>query len=143
MHQISPTGPLLGPILFLLYINALANVSEKLFSLFFADDSNLFITGRNPNGLISELNTEIKLVTEWLTINKLSLNVDKTHYMLFRTKRRACDLNGDVNIGDKIISRVEKKTSFRSLYGQYHIQYIEGKIARTLGILCKARDVFT
>ena len=103
----SPTGLPTGPFLFLLYINDLANVSEKLFSLFFADDSNLFITGRNPNEFISELNTEIKLVTEWLTINKLSLNVDKTHYMLFRTQRSACNVNGDVKIGDKIISRVE------------------------------------
>ena len=143
-----PQGSLLGPLLFLLYINDLANVSEKLFSLFFADDSNLFIAGRNPNELISELNTEIKLVTEWLTINKLSLNVDKTHYMLFRTKRRACNVNGDVKIGDKIISRVEK-TKFLGVFmdstlsWQYHIQYIEGKIARTLGILCKARKVFT
>ena len=51
---------------------------------FFADDSNLFLSGKDPETLISEMNIAIEGVTEWLTINKLSLNIDKTHFMLFK-----------------------------------------------------------
>ena len=54
-----PQGSILGPLLFLLYINDLALVSSKLFSLLFADDSNMFLTGKDPNELIKTMNTEI------------------------------------------------------------------------------------
>ena len=142
-----PQGSILGPLLFLLYINDLSNASEKLFSLFFADDSNLFLSGKDPEMLIAEMNIEIKGVTEWLTINKLSLNIDKTHFMLFKTRNKSIELKGDLIINGVKISRVEK-TKFLGVYidssllWRDHIHYIEGKVARSIGAIIKARKVF-
>ena len=68
---------------FLLYINDLSRVSSLLFSMLFADDSNMFLSGKNPDELINTMNTEIQKILEWLNINKLTLNVKKTHYMFF------------------------------------------------------------
>ena len=78
-----PQGSILGPLLFILYINNLANVSENLFSILFADDTTVLIEGTNINTMIATLNCELAKLTEWLNANKLSINVSKSHYMVF------------------------------------------------------------
>ena len=75
---------ILGPLLFLLYINDLSNVSQKLFSLLFADDSNMFIRGRDVDEMINEMNIELSYIMDWLNANKLSLNLKQTNFMVFR-----------------------------------------------------------
>ena len=64
-----PQGSTLGPLLFLLYINDLPNSSEKLSLRIFADDTNIFFTGSNPNEVEFTMNQEIKLVLKYCAIN--------------------------------------------------------------------------
>ena len=73
-----PQGSILGPLLFILYINDLANVSANLFSILFADDTTVLIEGTNINPMIATLNCELAKLTEWLNANKLSINVSKS-----------------------------------------------------------------
>ena len=75
-------GSILGPLLFLLYVNDMAYVSNLLFSILFADDTNVFISGKNIENLTQIMNNELEKLAKWLQVNKLSLNVDKTLYDL-------------------------------------------------------------
>ena len=78
-----PKGSILGPLLFLLYVNDLASVSEFLTSALFADDTNMFASNSDLAYLEKRFNEEIKNVALWLQVNKLSLNIEKSHFMIF------------------------------------------------------------
>ena len=143
-----PQGSILGPLLFLLYINDLCNVSKKLFSLLFADDSNMFLSGKDPDDLIRTMNEEMVKVIDWLQINRLSLNLNKTHFILFRRKRVRISLSTDLIINNVKIDMIER-TKFlgviidQNLSFQSHINYIKGKVARGIGILYKSKPYFS
>ena len=81
-----PQGSILGPLLFLIYVNDMADVSDKLFTMLFADDTNTFLTGKNVDVLIKTMNEELKKLVDWMYSNKLSLNINKTHFLIFRSK---------------------------------------------------------
>ena len=78
-----PQGSLLGPLLFSIYINDLDKSSEILSLILFADDSNLFYSHKNVDNLINTVNRELIHVSNWIKANKLSINIDKTSFMLF------------------------------------------------------------
>ena len=77
-----PQGSILGPLLFLLYVNDLHN-SSALDPIMFADDTNLFYEHKDLKTLFSLVNQELQKINEWFEANKLSLNVGKTEYSLF------------------------------------------------------------
>ena len=78
-----PQGSILGPLLFLLYINDLPKVSNILYPIMFADDTNLFYSHHNIEELFTTVNKELQKLGDWFTSNKLSLNIKKTKYTFF------------------------------------------------------------
>jgi len=88
-----PQGSILGPILFLLYINDIASVSKILHLILFADDTNIFLSNDDINVLISILNQELSLINNWFLANKLSLNISKTNFIIFCSNQRKYCLN--------------------------------------------------
>ena len=139
-----PQGSILGPILFLIYINDIVHVSTLLFPILFADDSNVFYAGKDPNDMINIMNIELEKLLIWLKVNKLSLNVKKTHFMFFCPPQKKAEFSNSLTIDGETINRVNE-TKFLGvmvddkLSWASHINYISKKISKGIGILCKAR----
>lgn len=80
-----PQGSLLGSKLFILYINDICNVSKLLKCILFADDTTLYCSGKNLEQLLTTAENELNILKNWFDINKLSLNLNKTKFIIFGT----------------------------------------------------------
>ena len=92
-----PQGSVLGPVLFLLFINDICNVSNLLKFVLFADDTNIFCSNENVAVLQDTLNRELAKLFVWFLINKFSLNLGKTNYMLFQGRPPDLELHLKIN----------------------------------------------
>ena len=142
-----PQGSVLGPLLFLIYINDIANAvgGDKL--RIFADDTNLFIAGNSFNDLEVKANVCLNQMQLWFVSNKLSLNYDKTCYTVFSGKAK-CIQNVNLNlcINGQYINRVACCKYLgvyidESLNWNNHVETVYKKLLKFTGIFYKLRDV--
>jgi hypothetical protein len=83
-----PQGSILGPLLFLLYVNDMHNVCTSSFTLLFADDTNIFVSGNSLEEIETNINNDLKALSIWFQLNKLSLNIHKTKFMIIKSREK-------------------------------------------------------
>ena len=140
-----PQGSSLGPLLFLLYINDFRLCLEKTSCGHFADDTFIIYNSKKPRTIENGVNFDLKRVTEWLRLNKLSLNAAKTELIFFHSRRRPLEY-GSIYIkfnGVRLtpVDHVKYLGVYLDSYlsWEYHIHELSKKLSRANGILSKLR----
>ena len=119
-------------LLFLLYVNDVINVSNVLLLLLYADDTNAFLSGNDLDLMIDIMNKELEKLVVWLQVNKLKLNVKKTHFMIFSSGKRKYEYTKKLYICNSEIE-VVKFTKFlgviidQNLNWKHHILHVKKK----------------
>ena len=126
----------------LLYVNDLPNTATNPFSVLFADDTHMFPSSKDTNILVSNLNSTLFTVSDWLKANKLSISVKKTHYMVWYPRSFTMDKSLPIEFKGQQIEEVSETTLLgvvldNGLTWKVHIQHVRNGVSRGAGILKK------
>ena len=136
-----PQGSILGPLLFVIYVNDLPSISNEAKFYLFADDTAISIRAQSLSELQNKLDFILSMLTKWFNANRLSLNVSKTYHQIFSKKL----INGlVVKINNIVVDRKESVkylgvTIDENLKWQSHINNISLVISRNIGIMGRAK----
>ena len=145
-----PQGSILGPLLYILYVNDFCYCSNAFKFILFADDTTLLITHENIAQLSHLISVELEKVSKWFDHNKLVVNVEKSNYMYFHNKQktipREISDNLSIKIKNSVLERLEVVQFLGCTIDQHvtwknHIQSVSSKISKTIGILSKLRHI--
>ena len=140
-----PQGSVLGPILYLIYVNELVKISNSCSICLFADDTTLIFSNSNKNDLISCCNTNLNIFYSWCCANRLSINISKTKFMLFSNVVQPSEIhnlrmnNIDIEHTDSI--RFLGVILDENLKFNHHTNFISRKISQSCGILYKLQNI--
>ena len=139
-----PQGSVLGPRLFLLYIIDICNVSKLLKCILFADHTHLFFSGKCIKYICKVMSIELIKLKSWFALNKLSMNISKTNYIVFGEADKDELIN--VSIDEFILTRV-CSTKFlgvqidEGLNWKEHIKFVTSKLIKVSGITFRTKRV--
>ena len=140
-------GSILGPLLFLVYINGIQSVLKHSRMTMFADDMAFYCQENSPTDLQLKLNVDLAAITSWLHDNKLKSNVAKSKFMIISSRTKLSQLNDIALVANN--DRLENVTEFKYLgvtINQYltwhhHIDQLQSKVAKSSGVLKRIKHL--
>ena len=143
-----PQGSALGPLLFLIYVNDIANCLTHSKLIYFADDTTVFLSSKCINDLYKNMNSDLDDLTNWFKANRLAINVNKCHCMLFQPNGNQNTLGNTLNIG---VDPIEHKVNCKflgifidnQLRWNNHLSHISAKLSRSVYIYIKNSNTYS
>ena len=131
-------------MLFLIYVNDLPNISDKLKFFLFADDTNIYYDSDDLVDIEKTVNQELRKLSQWLNVNRLALNVGKTNFVIFRANKRIYH-NVTLVLNRKAIEQKDHVKYLGVLMDEHlnwkrQIANVTKKISRGIGILARLRS---
>ena len=140
-----PQGSILGPLLFLIYINDIVNSSTILKFILFADDTTIFYSSKPSPTLQKTLNNELDKVNNWLNCNKLSLNIGKSCYLNFSLlpppSKKVTLKMANKPLNKKIVTKFLGVLIDDKLLWKDHIHQVNIKLRKGIGMLYKLKEI--
>jgi hypothetical protein len=148
-----PQGSILGPLLYLIYVNDISQ-STQANILSFADDTSLYLSHRDIHTLFEKANVEINNLYDWFCANRLSLNAKKTKFIVINGLSKKCDFtNKTVSINETPLTQIgndfdEQSTKFlgihidESLCWKYHPKHINNRISTASFMIRQVKHTF-
>ena len=141
-----PQGSVLGPLLFLIYVNDITNCLTHSKLISFADDTTVFLSSRCIDDLYKNMNSDLDDLTNWFKANRLALNVNKSNCMLFQLNGNQNTLGNTLNIG---IDPIKHKLNWKflgifianQLRWNNHLSHISAKLSRSVYILKTVKHI--
>ncbi len=140
-----PQGSVLGPLLFTILTNDLANALTVCKCVLFADDITVYVTGKNLKYVMDKMRSDLSTLSNWFKANKLTLHLGKTNFILFKPKSFQ-DVNIDLSVDNISISRV-RFTKFLGLIIDEHLSWenhgihVANKVSKNLYMLRSVRNI--
>ena len=142
-----PQGSVLGPTLFLIYVNDIQNSSSFFDFRLFADDTNLFHSYSQARDInLNQLSDHLDEVQRWCNTNKLTINIEKTNFIVFRGIQKKVNLTGAITLQGKDIKEADVVTFVGVSIDKYlswsdHIEKVNKLIRMKCGILYRLRHI--
>ena len=142
-----PQGSILGPLFFLIYVYDFSRCISTGKTIMFADDTNLFFSDNCYNQLFRVVNKELTDVDHWLMANKLSLNISKTNYIVFRTLNSKLPRNlPSLKLRNNILKRVSNVRFLGTILYEHlswkpHMEVLLQKIRLTTSVVNKIKSL--
>jgi len=140
-----PQGSILGPLLFLIYMNDFSNCCPDTKCFLYADDTSIFLTQSNLPALQHSLDVNIPKIVDWLCSNRLTLNVKKSSYQLYSSRITSDDkLVIDINGARMIRTPTVKYLGLyldENLKWKSHIKHVTNTVSRHIGVIGRAMKV--